>query len=175
MGTKLEHILHNQHKVDPRDPTLPLRIIGFENSMQVGRENKATLPLHLETGSNSLQRNAPEWKPGAEIGTSNDLYAVGMLVKSYLHRDQAGAWANHKGLTSEERAAMLMNCNLGVHDHSKRLTESYPLWDLLESLLQHDPESRPTARQALEKMSQWGAGLVQMDLNLDFQRIDMIP
>ena len=71
LGTKLEHIWHNQHKVNPRDPTLPLRIIGFESSMQVGRENKATLPLHLETGSNSLQRNAPVWRPGAEIGTQN--------------------------------------------------------------------------------------------------------
>lgn len=175
LGLTKEHILINQYKMDPRDLTLPLRIIGFEDSLQIGRENKATLPLHVGAMSHSLQRKAPEWHPGAEIGTSIDLYAVGLLGKSYLHRDQANAWADHKGLTFEERTAIVTHFNTPVHDLTKRLESSNPLLDLLESLVQQDPESRPTARQALHKMSQLMTDLDQVDLNPQYERLDMIP
>jgi len=159
LGLEARHILFNQNKLDPRNPTLPLRITGLEHAMQVDN-NKAVLPSNLEI-SNALQFKAPECVPGETITGAVDVFAVGLLVKQLLHRNQAHLWEHRTDMAPDERAALLETFNGCVHCRSKRIPSvDAPLIDLIARMLQRDPESRPTASQALHEMEPWFSDLI---------------
>ena len=77
------------------------------------------------------------------------MHAVGMYLKSLLHRCQSKVWENSEGLSQDERAAILRNFNICVYDESKQISDDNKLLDLIEMLLKDDPAERPTAKDAL--------------------------
>ena len=174
LGLKQGHILFNLYKLDPRNPTCPLRIIEFENAMQIGSGGYAVLPFDLKI-MDSLKQRAPECAPGANITTAVDMHAVGMYLKSLLHRCQSKVWENSEGLSQDERAAILRNFNICVYDESKQISDDNKLLDLIEMLLKDDPAERPTAKDALRKLQQWKSYQHMEDLQLGTVSEEDIP
>ena len=108
----------------------------------------AMLPSNVEI-TNVLQWSAPESIQGAKISTAVDMYTLGMLMKSFLHSDQAPKWTEARGLARKERVALLKNFNNSVYDDCTCLPYNHPLLDLIERLLQDDASLRPTDRDCL--------------------------
>ena len=102
----------------------------------------AMLPSNVEI-TNVLQWSAPESIQGAKISTAVDMYTLGMLIKSFLHSDQAPKWTEARGLARKERVALLKNFNNSVYDDCTCLPYNHPLLDLIERLLQDDAALRP--------------------------------
>ena len=108
----------------------------------------AMLPSNVEI-TNVLQWSTPESIQGAKISTAVDMYTLGMLIKSFLHSDQAPKWTEARGLARKERVALLKNFNNSVYDDCTCLPYNHPLLDLIERLLQDDASLRPTDRDCL--------------------------
>jgi hypothetical protein len=132
-GLKTGHYLYNLIRRYDRDMPAPLRAIGLEKALFVGK-------------------NAPEAIQGEHnlFSLKGDEYSLGLLLRKLCCRcPRLISASSSDGLDNQERDAIVSAHNRHVYDPSKLLRNDDWLLDLTDRLLKKDPSQRLSAEGAL--------------------------
>jgi len=141
-----EDVLLNPQYRHPMEKGNTILLTGLGSAIPVG-----TL-LASSEGSDSYQYQAPETKRNGYVANSAaDMWGLGLYLKSLLMRDitkQLGTDISEACLDE-----IIRNFNVCIFGSSLRLTRENWLILLIVSLMNNEPELRPTAVQALTGVS----------------------
>ena len=183
-GIRPGHILFNQMKSDPRDPTVPLRFTGLENAFEIEKMQISIDSQWMETAGQTYSYSgctfeecaawtAPESKKGFKNATlASDIFSVGLVLNTCLHRSACPVYVPPQ---NEHRQDVVAAFNKMVHDARKRLNLEHWIWNLISSLLVSNPSMRPTAENALQNLCRRQALLDCVHNNLVLGTVNESP